>query len=113
MLSEKGRQALEEILRNAYLAQEFTREQTLDTFGTDTRTLYAVVRCLEIISEASRRVDSATIDRHPRIPWRQMADAGNVYRHRYDNVSTRLVWHTVHDRIPELIAVCRAELGHE
>jgi uncharacterized protein with HEPN domain len=42
-----------------------------------------------------------------------MADAGNVYRHRYDNVSARLVWRTVHDRLPELVAVCRAELTPE
>ena len=42
-----------------------------------------------------------------------MADAGNVYRHRYDDVSVRLVWRTVHDRMPEVIAFCQAELARE
>ena len=110
MLSERGRRALLDMLQNATLAQDFVQGLTFETFAADPRTLYAVTRCLEIISEASRRIGAATVKRHPHVPWRQMADAGNVYRHRYDNVSARLVWRTVHDRLPEVVAVCRAEL---
>jgi uncharacterized protein with HEPN domain len=111
MLSERGRRALLGMLQNATLAQDFVQGLTFEAFAADRRTLYAVTRCLEIISEASRRIDAATVERHRHVPWREMADAGNVYRHRYDNVSARLVWRTVHDRLPELVAVCRAELG--
>ena len=91
--------------------KEFVQGLTFETFAADPRTLYAVTRCLEIISEASRRIDAGTVKRHPHVPWRQMADAGNIYRHRYDTVSARLVGRTVHDRLPDLIAVCHAELG--
>ena len=111
MLSERGRRSLLDMLRNATLAQEFVQGLTFETFAADPRTLYAVTRCLEIISEASRRIDAGTVKRHPHVPWRQMADAGNVYRHRYENVSARLVWRTVHARLPHVIAVCLAELG--
>ena len=110
MLSEQGRRALLGMLENAIAAQDFVQGLTFEAFAADRRTLYAVIRCLEIISEASRRVDAATMERYPHMPWRQMADAGNVYRHRYDNVSARLVWRTVLDRLPEVIAVCEAEL---
>ena len=110
MLSERGRRALLDMLENATAAQDFVQGLTVEAFTADRRTLYAVIRCLEIISEASRRVDAATVDRYPHVPWRQMADAGNVYRHRYDNISARLVWRTVLDRLPNVIAVCQAEL---
>jgi uncharacterized protein with HEPN domain len=40
-----------------------------------------VTRCLEIISEASRRLPESLKARHPEIPWKQIAGAGNVYRH--------------------------------
>jgi len=110
MLSERGRRALLDMLENASAAQDFVQGLTVEAFTADRRTLYAVIRCLEIISEASRRVDVATVERHPHVPWRQMADAGNVYRHRYDNISARLVWRTVMDRLPDVIAVCQAEL---
>jgi signal transduction histidine kinase len=39
-----------------------------------------VIRCLEIISEASRRLPEALKDRHPSMPWKEMAGAGNIYR---------------------------------
>ena len=84
MLSERGRRALLDMLENASAAQDFVQGLTVEAFTADRRTLYAVIRCLEIISEASRRVDVVTVERHPHVPWRQMADAGNVYRHRYD-----------------------------
>src|SRR5215207_4329882 len=56
------------------------------------RTIYAVTRCLEIISEASRRLPEELKARHPSIAWKQMAGAGNVYRHDYEDVAARYVW---------------------
>ncbi|HEY0524017.1 MAG TPA: HepT-like ribonuclease domain-containing protein [Stellaceae bacterium] len=52
-----------------------------DRFVADLRTVYAVTRCLEIISEALRRLPDDLKARHPQIPWRDIAGAGNVYRH--------------------------------
>src|SRR5580698_2341536 len=48
--------------------------------------------CLEIISEASRRLPGELKARHPLIAWKDMAGAGNVYRHNYEDVAARLVW---------------------
>ncbi|MBE7204599.1 MAG: DUF86 domain-containing protein, partial [Parafilimonas terrae] len=47
---------------------------------------------------------------YPDVPWRQIAGAGNVYRHGYDSVTLDIVWLTVHDELPVLIAACRAAL---
>jgi hypothetical protein len=55
----------------------------------DEKTLYAVVRSLEIISEASRRLTDEVKARHANIEWREMAAAGNVYRHSYEDVTAR------------------------
>ena len=80
MLSERSRRALLGMLENATAAQGFIDGLTFEALAADRRTLCAVIRCLEIISEASRRVDTATKERYPQIPWREMADARNVYR---------------------------------
>lgn len=56
MPSEKESGALREILRNIKLAEQFTQGHTFATLQVDEKTLYAVVRSLEIISEASRRL---------------------------------------------------------
>jgi uncharacterized protein with HEPN domain len=108
--SERERDAWEDILANAESALHFTAGMTFVAFTADLRTNYAVVRCLEIVSEASRRLPTEAKARHPHIPWRDIADAGNVYRHGYHRVALDIVWKTVQDQLPEIVAVCRAEL---
>jgi uncharacterized protein with HEPN domain len=73
--------------------------------------VYAVTRCLEIISEASRRLSNGLKTRHPEIPWREIAGAGNVYRHDYEDVVANRVWDTVQSALPTLRAVVEQELA--
>ena len=82
-----------------------------ERFRDDTRTVYAVTRCLEIISEASRRLPDAVKLRHPTIAWKNMAGAGNVYRHDYEDVVARLVWDTVQLALPPLRDVVAEEIA--
>lgn len=55
MPSSRSRQALLDIRDNIRLARQFTEGLSFERFCGDKRTVYAVTRCLEIISEASRR----------------------------------------------------------
>lgn len=110
MLSERTRQALLDIAENARLALAFAGDADAAAFAADRRTFYAVTRCLEIISEASRRLGEPVRARHPHLPWRAIMGAGNVYRHEYDNVGQDLVWRTVRDGLPRLIAAVEEEL---
>ena len=64
--------------------------------------LYAVTRCLEIISEASRRLSDELKARHPGIGWRDMASAGNISRHDYEDAAAQRVGDTVHVALPPL-----------
>jgi uncharacterized protein with HEPN domain len=95
MPSRAEERSLRDILFHIDLATEFVAGFDRDTFKKDLRTLYAVTRCLEIISEASRRLPDNLKARHPTIAWKQMAGAGNVYRHDYEDVAAQFVWDTV------------------
>ena len=95
MRSEVSHAALHDILHHIDLATGFVAGFARTTFEADPRTLYAVTRCLEIISEASRRLPDELKARHPSIPWKDMAGAGNVYRHDYEDVTARQVWDTI------------------
>jgi uncharacterized protein with HEPN domain len=110
MPSEEGSGALRDMLRNIRLAEQFVQGYTFETLQADEKTLYAVVRSLEIISEASRRVPDAVKARHRGSEWREMAAAGNVYRHDYEDVTARRVWKTLQDRLPALRAAIEEEL---
>jgi len=64
-LSERDRAACSDIVANPQRAVAFVAGFTFPTFAADERTHYAVVRCLEIISEASRRLSAAANARLP------------------------------------------------
>jgi uncharacterized protein with HEPN domain len=93
------------------LARSFIIGYDEATFAEDMRTVYAVTRCLEMISEATRRLDQSIRDRYPALPWRAIMGAGNVYRHDYDNVAEDQLWRTVNDSLVTLIEVVEQELG--
>ncbi len=95
---------------NIYLAQRFVQGLSYERFRDDDLYFYAVTRCLEIISEASRRVPQEIKARRPDIPWAEMAAAGNIYRHEYEDVAQRRVWGTVEKRLPPLLAAVEQEL---
>lgn len=73
-----------------------------DAFGSDIRTQRAVERCIEIISEASRRLSSDQKARFPDVPWVAIAAMGNILRHEYHHVAAPVVWKTANASLPEL-----------
>ncbi len=111
MPSKQDDVALRDILHHIELATAFIAGADRDAFINDSKTVYAVTRCLEIISEASRRLPQSLKERHPGIAWKQMAGAGNVYRHDYEDVAARYVWKTMNESLPPLRAVIAAELA--
>lgn len=92
MLSDAAIAALRDMEHHIRLATHFIAGFDYDTFRDDTRTVVAVTRCLEIISEAPRRLPNELKMRHPSIAWKNIAGAGNVYRHDYEDVAAKLVW---------------------
>jgi len=112
MPSKREIGALFDIRDNCRLAQEFSEALTLEAFASDRLRVYAVTRCLEIVSEASRRLSQELRDRHPELPWRNIMDVGNVYRHAYDNVEEGAVWRVLQHRLAPLLAAVEAEIAN-
>ena len=112
MLSDSAETAgvLADIERHIDLALAFATGIDDEAFVEDIRTVYAVTRCLEIISEASRRLPDDLKARHPSIPWKNIAGAGNVYRHDYEDVAARVVLDTVKLALPPLKSVVAKEI---
>jgi len=108
---EAIRRWLTDIRHHIAMAEDFVAGMAYATFKDDNLRLYAVIRCLEIISEASRRLPDTVKGRHPTIQWKNMAAAGNIYRHEYEDVAAREVWDTLTLHLPPLLAVVEAELG--
>lgn len=109
MPSKNPAQRLRDIIDNIDVIGAFTAQLDFSAFRKDRKTVYAVIRALEIVSEASRRLPGELIDRHPEIDWIAIAAAGNVYRHEYEAVDEALIWHTVQHDLGVLRGVATAE----
>lgn len=62
----------------------------------------AVVRQLEIIGEASRRLSDDFCAKHTKIPWRAIIGMRNRIAHDYINVDVKIVWEVVQHDLPNL-----------
>ena len=105
---------LDDILDAATRAMHFVADLSFTEFEHDDRTTYAVLRALEIIGEAAKRVPVAVRDRSPDVPWPEMAGMRDKLIHGYHGVDLRVVWRTVQSDLPEVIEKVRelrAQLG--
>ncbi len=83
-------------------AQIFVRNMTYEDFVGDNKTVYAVIRALEIIGEASKNVPPSLKARYSEIPWKEIAGMRDKVIHAYSSVDLKRVWSTVDRDIPAL-----------
>ena len=103
--------ALEDILENMEFAKSFMSDSaTVDELEGDPKTLYSVVRALEVIGEATKRLPSSVREMDAFVPWKEMAGMRDKLIHAYETVDVELVLKTVRERIPEVQSRIRALL---
>ncbi|MBI5557975.1 MAG: DUF86 domain-containing protein [Deltaproteobacteria bacterium] len=109
---------LQDILDAMDKAEEFSASMDLQDFKNDDKTAYAVIRSLEIIGEAAKKIPASFRRRFPAIPWKNLAGMRDKLIHDYVGVSLDVVWRTIKEDIPavrpELVAALekvRAEEG--
>ena len=92
---------LAHILECTQKIERYTAEGK-DHFMSDSMVQDAVLRNLEVIGEATKRLDDAYRKTHPQIPWRAVAGLRDVLIHQYEGVDMDRVWNVVVDALPNL-----------
>lgn len=101
---------LQDMLNNAEKALDFVGGMELDQFFEDEKTSYAVVRALEIIGEAARKIPEDVRASIPELQWREISAMRNKLTHEYFGVNMKVVWRTVREDLPPLIRELRKVL---
>jgi uncharacterized protein with HEPN domain len=93
---------LRDMLENANRAIQFTEGMNFESFSKDEKTIYAVIRAVEIIGEATRNIPEEIRTKYPEIPWRDASDMRNKLVHRYFGINLEVIWQTLNEDLPML-----------
>ena len=91
---------IEDILDAMEKADTLLEGVDYEQFESDFRINYAVVRALEIVGEATKRLPDDLRQKYSEIPWKGMAGMRDRIIHAYDTVDMQIVWEVVKKDIP-------------
>jgi len=74
-------------------------------FLGDRKTINAVIRSLEVIGEAAKKIPEDVRKRYPDIPWKRMAGMRDRLIHEYHGVDLEIVWVVVKEELPPVRAL--------
>ncbi len=94
--------SLKDILTALESLEQFIGHMSFEEFKKDDKTSSAVIRKFEIIGEATKKLPDSIRNRHPDIPWKEMAAMRDRLIHLYMEVDLKIVWDTIKNRLPEL-----------
>lgn len=102
MPSRDPKLLLEDIVAAIRKVERYTAGMDWERFRQDEKTTDAVVRNLEVVGEAVRRLPEDFIARHPNVPWRQAAGLRNRIVHDYFGLDLEIIWEVIQHDLPRL-----------
>ena len=111
MYSDHVRRRLTTIIGDAERLEQFLAGLDADSFAADERTVFAVERLLQRITETVIQIGPAEMERiEPGTPTHRMRAFGNRLRHEYDHLDQALVFAIAQENVPPLAAAAARAL---
>ena len=80
----------------------FIEGMDFEDFVKDKKTIYSVVRAIEIIGEATKNVPEQIRKKYPDIPWKKIVGMRDRLVHGYFGVDLEILWETAKEDVPQL-----------
>ena len=93
----------EDILNYAKDSLDFVQNTSYEEFISDKKSVFAVVRALEVIGESSNRIADELKEKYSHLPWIEMRGLRNRIVHNYDDIDYDIIWNVLKNDIPSLI----------
>lgn len=93
---------IEDITGAMNKVMKFVEGMSFEDFARDDKTVFAVVRALEIIGEAIKKIPNGIRKKYPEIPWTEMTGMRDKLIHEYFGVKLDVVWKAIREEIPPL-----------
>ena len=92
-------------------ALSFVADRERRDLDADRMLVLALVKSIEIIGEAGARVSDEGRDAAPGVPWPEIVAMRNRLVHVYFDVNLDVVWETVRQDLPPLVAALQGALN--
>ena len=106
-MSREYKLYLRDILESQERIREYTKKMTYEEFAQSKITVDVVVRNLEVIGEAARKLPPEIKKKSSEIEWRKIVAMRNVLTHEYFGVNTKIVWDVVQNKIEQIGIFCQ------
>lgn len=93
---------LEDIVEAIAKIHRYTTNLSQEGFTKDEKTLDAVVRNLEVIGEAVKKVPAKIRSKHPEVEWKRIAGLRDILIHEYFGIDVEIIWDIVQNKLPVL-----------
>ncbi len=98
---------LRHMIEAAESALSFIAGRNRADLDHDPMLLFALLRAVEVVGEAASKVSAKGRAAMPALPWKQMVAMRNRLVHAYFDIDTEIVWKTVTEELPLLLAAMR------
>jgi len=95
---------LRQILQAAGQARDLCAGKALNELVDDWQTRLAFERAMEILGEAVKRLPEDLREKYPSVDWRGAGGMRDYLSHAYDVIDYEILWNSVQDKVPGLIA---------
>ena len=102
---------LEDILEATRKITVYTGSLSKSAFLEDEKTLDAVVRNLEVIGEAVKKLPENLRAKHSAVEWKKIAGLRDILIHEYFGLDAEIVWDIVQNKVPALDREVRTMLN--
>ena len=91
-----------DIIESIDIIKDYTQDKGINDFSNDQLLQDGVIRRLEIIGEAVKKIDPNLKAKYPNIKWRQIAGMRDVLIHDYFGVNIKRVWNVIESDLDNL-----------
>jgi len=93
---------LQDILDAIIKIEKYTKQLSFEEFKENTLVSDAVMRNLEIIGEATKKISKEIRDDYNEVEWKKIAGLRDILIHAYSGIDFDIIWDIVKNKLPIL-----------